>query len=147
MAEVHQWSTYQCLRTAKMWAPDVFPATVHPDTPRKWSKMKGVEGGRRSPAKKVDPAMVQKLATMTLSLLKQPCCLSGLCVALFNKPLGKEGMDVHVQREWVRTFFLDMGLSDKRRTSSGLHQHTEMQKLHFQRRLKLKIAWCSLDTS
>eukprot|EP00971_Amphidinium_carterae_P067324 1332828-Amphidinium_carterae.1 len=91
MTEVHRWSTYQCLRTAKMWASDVFPDTIHRDTPRKWSKLKGVEGAKRGPAKKVDPAMVQKMATMTLSLLKQGLAVSAdLCVALFNKTLAKE---------------------------------------------------------
>eukprot|EP00971_Amphidinium_carterae_P053181 1047683-Amphidinium_carterae.1 len=79
MTKVHRWSTYPCLRTAKMWAPDVFPATIHPDTPRKWSKMKGVGGARRGPAKKVDPAMVQKLATMTFS----SCRLSGFACSTF----------------------------------------------------------------
>eukprot|EP00971_Amphidinium_carterae_P051874 1021171-Amphidinium_carterae.5 len=77
MVQVHSWSNYQCLRIAKLWAPEVFSA-IHPDRPRKWSKMKGVEAGKRGQAKKVDPAVVHKLAPclcLHKALLSQSTCV------------------------------------------------------------------------
>eukprot|EP00971_Amphidinium_carterae_P328795 6460864-Amphidinium_carterae.1 len=86
--------------------------------------------------------MVQKLATMILASLIQGLAVSvDLCVALFNKTMAKEGMDVPVPRGWVGRFLLDMGLSNKRGASTALHQHAKAQKLHLQHPLKLKIAW------
>eukprot|EP00971_Amphidinium_carterae_P320271 6366472-Amphidinium_carterae.1 len=49
MIQVHSWSTYQSLRMGKLWAADVFPSTIQPDTVSYTTK-----------AKKVDPAMLQK---------------------------------------------------------------------------------------
>eukprot|EP00971_Amphidinium_carterae_P340447 6478798-Amphidinium_carterae.1 len=126
----------------KEWAPEAFPKAIHPDTPRRWAQLKQSGSAAETRGKKVSPVMVQKFATMTLSLIDQGTAVSvDLCVALFNRTLQNESMTARVGREWVRLFLLDMGLSNKRRASSGLHQHTEAQKLHVQRRVKLKIAW------
>eukprot|EP00971_Amphidinium_carterae_P181110 3592782-Amphidinium_carterae.1 len=57
------WSNFtvgqiDSMASAKPWSPELFLPTIHPNTPKKWSKMKVVQAGKRVQTKKVDPFAV-----------------------------------------------------------------------------------------
>ena len=107
----HNWKKRDVLKSCQRWCPEIF-GNVHADTVYRW-KLGGPGSGGGKP-KKISGAVAEKLTVLTHDMLRQGSCVSlEIMRTLFRDLCNKEGLDVELSREWVRSFLVSIDLSFK----------------------------------